>query len=64
MIEAMERLGDRLLGVVLPRMNAAANHCWTSRKYITCSSNCLRVCTRTCCNDGWCSTWSCGGCIC
>jgi hypothetical protein len=64
MIERLGRLGDRLLGAVLPRTGAAANHCWTVRKTQSCLSNCLRVCTRTCCVDGWCSAWSCGGCFC
>jgi hypothetical protein len=63
MIEAMERLGDRLLSAVLPHTNAAATICWTSKKQVDCLGGCYRVCTRNCCNDGWCSSWSCTGCI-
>jgi hypothetical protein len=63
MIKTLERVGDRLLGLVVPRTSAAAAGCWTVSNCFLCGGNRQQECWRTCCSDGWCSGWTCGSCV-
>lgn len=39
---------------------ASASHCWAQESYTgaCCSCNNKEYKVRTCCSDGWCSSWS------
>ncbi|WP_203932707.1 hypothetical protein [Virgisporangium ochraceum] len=41
MIKALNRLGDRMVGRFVPRITAAANHCYTER---CCGQKSCRYC--------------------
>lgn len=63
MIERVGRLGDRLLGLVVPRTDAAAVRCWEQRRIVDCGGGWQRLCERTCCSITGCGGWRCGPCF-
>ncbi|HIW64001.1 MAG TPA: hypothetical protein H9881_16220 [Candidatus Stackebrandtia excrementipullorum] len=63
MFSLLTGIGDRMLERLAPRSEASARpDCWVDSQLQGCGPGKLRLCKRTCCYDGSCSAWSCGGC--